>query len=358
MALISTDVNNVKNDSRLIYFDYFRAFAILLIILGHCYNAWLRNQLWESALVNIISGNTALFVFISGFFFHHVYFPKYNYWTLVKTKTKFVFLPYLILSLLFITYYYFNSGEIVMTKYLNAYFNSQLNSLSLIIINLVTGRTMWAYWYIPFAMLIFLLSPVFIKFIHLKLATKIKITASLFILSIFVQRPFMEINPFHSLLYFAPYYLLGIIYSMERIKINTWIEGKVFPLLLVTILIAMTMCLLGQTDNAGKASILAWRGPDYMIFQKLSLIIFMLAFTMHLQKYDMRFLKTIANMSFALYFLHQWILSFMSNLGMLDFQHGFGGVVLIFIIVATFSYLLARVVKLLLGSISRYVIGW
>ncbi|MCH9798686.1 MAG: hypothetical protein K0U17_02080, partial [Betaproteobacteria bacterium] len=88
----------------------------------------------------------------------------------------------------------------------------------------------------------------------------------------------MEINPFHSFIYFVPYYLLGIIYSMENAKINAWLKGKTFNLFLLTVTIAMLMYFLGQTNNAGKASILVWHGIDYMIFQKLSLILFILMF--------------------------------------------------------------------------------
>lgn len=351
-------MDNPKNDRRLIYFDYFRAIAILLIILGHCYNAWHVEHLWESTLVNLISGNTALFVFISGFFFHHIYFPKFDYWSFLKNKTLVVFVPYLILSILFMTWYFFIHGEIVMTKVLHEYISPQLNSAWLIISNLLTGRTLWAYWYIPFIMLVFLLSPVFIRFIPLTLTAKIQIITILFVVSMIVQRPSWEINPLHSLIYYFPYYLLGILYSIERNAINPWIERKAPLLLLITITVATTMHLLGQTNNVGKASIFAWHGIDYMIVQKLSLIAFMLAFTMYLQRYDIRLLKTIASMSFALYFLHQWILSFMRDLGMLDVKHGFGGVLMIFLVVMTFTFILAFIIKQVLKRKSRYVIGW
>ncbi len=350
--------NNANNRRMLIYFDYFRAIAIVLIIISHCYNNWHVNQLWEATLVNIISGNTALFVFISGFFFYYIYYPTFRYWRFLTKKALFVFLPYLILSVLFMVYHYITRGEIAMTSYLNEYFGTTLSNGWLILINLLTGRTQWAYWYIPFAMLIFLLSPVFIRFIHLALMPKMLITLILFLVSMFVQRPLMEINPFHSLIYFLPYYLLGIIYSMEYVKINAWLMGKSFSLFLLTVAVAMLMYFLGQTNNAGKASILVWHGLDYMIFQKLSLIAFILAFTLYWQQYNPSFVKTIANMSFALYFLHQWILSFMRDVGMGSISHGFGGVLLIFTTTMILSYLLARLIKQMLKGKSRYVIGW
>jgi len=37
---------------------------------------------------------------------------------------------------------------------------------------------------------------------------------------------------------------------------------------LLTVTIAMLIYVLGQTNNAGKASILVWYGIDYMIFSK------------------------------------------------------------------------------------------
>ncbi len=358
MTHVSRENNKSKADNRLVYFDYFRALAILLIILGHCYNSWPRSHIWEATLVNLISGGTALFVFISGFFFHHVYFAKYHYWSFIKNKTQYVFLPYLSLSLLYIAYFYLTRGEIVMAKVINEFYGPDLSNTSLVIMNLLTGRTLWAYWYVPFAMLLFLLSPVFIRFISLSLNAKLVITGSLFILSMFVQRPSWEINPIHSLIYYFPYYLFGIIYSTERVNINQWIEGKALLLFLFTIAVALIMYLLGQKDSMGKASIFMWHGIDLMIFQKTTLILFMLAFTMRLQQYDISFLKTTANMSFAFFFLHQWALSFMRSTGMMDFKHGFEGVLLIFGAAVIFSYIVARIVKLLLGSHSRYVIGW
>jgi len=355
----TTQQQNKKPDGkRLIYFDYFRAIAILLIILGHCYNNWQRDAAWEKTVVNLISGDTALFVFISGFFFHHIYFPKYNYATFIRNKTKFVFLPYLSLSLLYIAYYYWLHGEIVMANVLNEFFGPNLNQLELVLLNLVTGRTLWAYWYVPFVMLVFMLSPVFIRFIHWPNKVKLSITACLFLVSMYVHRPSWEINPLHSLIYYLPYYLLGIIYSMEHQTINRFIQGRALILLAITIITATAMHWSGQTDNAGKASMLAWRGIDYMVLQKLSLIPFMLAFTLCLQKFNIPFLKVMAAMSFALYFLHQWVLSFLRSSGLMDVEHGFIGVLMLCAITTLLSYLLARLLRLLIGKRSRYVIGW
>lgn len=54
---------------RLNYFDYFRAIAIVLIVAVHCITPWYINTLPEMVVGNLIAGGSALFVFISGFFF-------------------------------------------------------------------------------------------------------------------------------------------------------------------------------------------------------------------------------------------------------------------------------------------------
>ena len=149
-----------------------------------------------------------------------------------------------------------------------------------------------------------------------------------------------------------------MIYSIERHKINTLLQGKTLLLLLITVAIAFIMYLLGQKDNMGKASIFAWHGIDLMIFQKTSLILFMLGFTMYLQQYKIQLLMTIAEMSFALYFLHQWSLSFMRRTGLMDFSHEFGGVVLLFMAATISAYLIALLIKQLFGKTSRRIIGW
>jgi surface polysaccharide O-acyltransferase-like enzyme len=347
----------LKDSKRLLYFDYFRAFAISFIIFCHCYNNWQYDHLWETTLVNLISGGTALFVFISGFFFHHVYLPKYEYGAFLKNKIKTVFLPYLFLSSIAIAYFYIESQSIFMGENFDVYFDQQFSKLSLVIINLMTGKARQTYWYVPFAMFLFLLSPIFIRFIKLNLIAQINITAIFFVISMFLHRSILEINPIQNLLYFVPYYLLGITYSMERVKVNCWIEGKVALLFLMTILIAFLMSLFGQVGSVNKA-LFVYSGVDLMIFQKLSFILFMLAFTLYLQKYNLDFLKKIASISFALFFLHPWVLSVLNKIGMKTIEHGFAGAFFIFMIVTALTYIIAYLIKQMLGGKSKYLIGW
>lgn len=82
---------------RYAYFDYFRAIAIILVVAGHSYGAWERDTTVEYALVVVITGATAPFVFISGFFFHEVFYKKFNYSNFLKVNSKRFTLPILYL---------------------------------------------------------------------------------------------------------------------------------------------------------------------------------------------------------------------------------------------------------------------
>jgi len=88
------------NCIRLNYFDYLRAIAILFIVAGHSFSVWSIDTLPEKVLANIITGGTSLFVFISGFFFHHIFYKDFEYKVFIKRKIKKVLVPYIILSTL------------------------------------------------------------------------------------------------------------------------------------------------------------------------------------------------------------------------------------------------------------------
>ncbi len=207
---------------RFYYFDNFRAIAILIIVVGHCYNSWSRNSFFEIALANSISGGTALFVFISGFFFRQIFYKNFNQASFLRKKFINVGLPHLFLSVLFIFIIFLENGEVYFPFELSQH--SDLQIVYAIIANILTGAHLVAYWYIPFVMLIFLISPLLIGFIKLSSAVKISITLTMFVVASFVQRPILGVNPLHSVVYFLPFYLLGIVYSENLSVLNRWMK--------------------------------------------------------------------------------------------------------------------------------------
>lgn len=97
-------------------FKYFRGFSIFTIVWCH-FLAHGMDLLKDSdftpatfvyrCLFSIIFGNTALFVFISGFLFHHVFYQRgFDYSRFMKNKLKNVFCPYIVTLTIFTIFQY------------------------------------------------------------------------------------------------------------------------------------------------------------------------------------------------------------------------------------------------------------
>lgn len=87
---------------RLEAITYMRAIAILLIVAGHSY-ALAGVQLgsdFDNILSDLIKGATALFVFISGFLFDHVFGDRYSYRRFVLDRAKRLLVPYCVLTII------------------------------------------------------------------------------------------------------------------------------------------------------------------------------------------------------------------------------------------------------------------
>ena len=76
----------------------FRAIAILFVVTGHFLNLIGKHSdsFYGLFVSNFILGGTILFVFISGFLFHHVFYDKYEFSYFITGKIKKVFFPYII----------------------------------------------------------------------------------------------------------------------------------------------------------------------------------------------------------------------------------------------------------------------
>ena len=237
-------------DGRLVYFDHFRAVAILLIILGHSYHAWERTHLVEIAASNIITGGTALFVFISGFFYREVFYGRLTTAQFMVKKALFVLLPYLIMSVIGLFAFLVVRGA--LPSPVDFGFPSVAETLSRAALNLLTGHTITAYWYVPFIMLIFALSPAFDRFIRARPETRFALTALAFLIAAYAHRPTENLNPLHSSLYFLPFYLLGILYCQYRDRWDTWIMRLTPVIVVATLGSALLMVSNGQVGNLHK----------------------------------------------------------------------------------------------------------
>ncbi len=222
--------------------NYFRGLAIVLIVLGHCYglSRWnISNNLQanniEKVFYSLTLNGSVYFVFISGFLYYHVFYQKFNYKKFVLKKTQFVFLPYLLFSLIPVLYTVFigDGGQYLPDELRNQPFLATIWYI-------VTGRISYAYWYIPMAMLLFAISPI-INWI-IQSGKVLELTWFLLSISLIIHRPIDNINPVHSLIYFLPIYLLGIWSSINHKKIYAYLRDNKKKVIII--LLAITLSII------------------------------------------------------------------------------------------------------------------
>lgn len=365
MCFSKLSVNaNANIKMRLVAFDYFRGIAILFIVAGHSYGPWAINSFGEKMLANIIAGGTSLFVFISGFFFHHVFYDKFLFKKFLDKKTKSVFIQYLILSSMGILYYLYLPSPLPYSNSLQiTNLSSWTDYAKMVGIYLWTGRIATAYWYIPFILIIFSISPAFIQYI--KLGTKYRIIIFFMFLSfsIFIHRPTGNLSPLHSVLYFAPIYMLGIICSLHREIVLDFTKSRSITIGFIVFLLSFLQALF-YTDhgNFHKDEIFSYQGLDIIIIQKIAMCFFFLSILQRYERKNIPILNLLASGSFAIFFLHPWTLMIFGNVGAQEFLGSFlpgMGVFIITVpIILISSLLVAYILKLGLKRSSRYVTGW
>ncbi len=346
--------------------NYFRGISIILIVFGHCLG--LADFSYDSVLGNTIHnltlGGTSFFVFISGFLFHHIFYPKFQFKRFLIKKTKYVLFPYLILSTLPIAYLLLRiciaciSSSSSITNRYNELFSFPIFR------HYLTGvdKSFIGYWYIPFIIIIFLLSPLFVRFIKLNFKTQILITILLLICSIFMHRG-MDLNAFsvfQNVLFFTPIYLFGIISSEKKDVIYSKLKGNEFYILIIAFTLALFQAYIGELGNYHKSPFI-YSGMDLMIIQKILLCLFFMVFLNRFENYKLRFFEIIASNSFGIFFIHGIVITVISLIKeKLDFSFTPNSFIIYFIvasIVFLLSLIVTFIVKRIFPKYSRYLIG-
>jgi surface polysaccharide O-acyltransferase-like enzyme len=344
-------------------FDYFRGLAIIFIVAGHSSAYWAMESFYEKVFANLMTGGTTFFVFISGFFFHHVFYPKFQYKQFILKKVNYVLLPYTLLTIAGMVCFVFYLDR---PPYAEVFITDQPNTwhqtIKLGIQYWWTGSILNAYWYIPFIMIIFALSPLFIK--QIQLPVKVQVGLFIFLLCVcaLVHRPSHNLSPLHSVIYFMPVYMLGIICSIEKVRVFKFLAGKSFILGLCIVLMSAAQILIyNNYGNFHKETLFSYEGIDMIIFQKILMCFFLLSVTQKIGTKELPFLKYIASASFAIYFLHPWILylfDYLSVFKYFNFLPGVLGFAVTGPIVIAISLAIAEIFKWVIPNKSRFVIGW
>ena len=333
---------------------HFRALAIIFIVAGHAY--WMASfatDTWEARfLINMIAGGTTYFVFISGYMFHHVYMQHFAYKKFVYGKIRNVLLPYLFISLPVTTYYLTSAASYSSENLFQPHFFEKLAKATLI------GSTFQAYWFIPFILATFMLSPLHLRFARLGFRVQFSIWLVSFCIALFVHRPIQNINLLHSLIYFNPIYLLGIMVSSYRTKALILLHGREIPLLILAISTIVIQTTFGQLGNSHKAFFdFAWF--DLMLVQKLTMTLALFAVFERMSTMKPRVLELISSTSFAIFFLHPIALIMLRKAGLSNlFKSPPLDLLLITISAVILCIFAAVAAKSVLGWRSRMVVGY
>lgn len=341
-------------------FTHYRGIAIILIVLGHCYGLsnWSFASYPERVLANIITGGTALFVFISGFLFHQVFYPGFDFFRFITKKMNKVIVPYLIWSSLALLFTlsthtplpdgFVGPGTSLWDRWIQPS-----------VLSLVTGGHFIAYWYIPFTLILFLASPLFLRFITLQRRTQVILTGSLLLCAAVVQRPINNIQVFQSVVFFLPVYLFGILCSLERKRIYAVLADKTVLLGLGVVGLSMLQSCFYMGAGSYHKAPFVWHFLDINIFQKLLLCLLCMVFLHRYEDRESKLLSTLATSSFAIFFIHGWVIK---GLGLikpwLPFAGGLWFLPVTAGMVILCSYVLAVLIKKRFNKHSTLLIGW
>jgi len=355
-----TDSASVKSASpkvRLAEFDCLRGLAILLIVMGH--SIFLSQQGFPMLLENLLRGGTGLFVFISGFFFHRLFYPQFSYCHFLTKKVKSVFVPFVVISLIALSF-----------RCIGWYGDD--NELHIILLNcwytIRNGFVLYPHWYIPFIMLTFICAPLHVAYIKTSPVAQLLLLVFFIAVALVIHRPEFNINPLQSLVYFSAFYLLGILFSLYESALNSWNT----LLLWLAGLTALSTALLQtyvvhRVGNYHKPAF-EWGGIDWQCMQVLCASIFLLLLFRRLAPGRVyRHLTMLADYSFPIFFVHPLFTMAIDNLlhraivaGWVispGFWPAIGLTAVVFIIQLYGSLLAVKVVRKYLGKRSKLIVG-
>ena len=345
---------------RLTSIEHMRVIAILMIVVGHAAHFAPTNatDYLPSFLKNLVQGGTAYFVFVSGYMFHHVFHGRYQYRTFMADKFRTVAAPYLIISIPLIIWFSIRQPLLADRLFGDPMLGSPFGEVETGLKYLATGAVLPAFWYVPFIMLMFALSPLFRGFINLSSGAQTALIILFSLIAILIHRPPENLNVLHSVIYFTPVYLVGIFTSLNRDAFLRWVRGKEAHLLIAGLTIAGLQTYTGHTGNYHKA-MFDYGGADLKLLQKLLLSLAFFAILERVSDLRSNTLTMISNTSFAIFFLHVIVLIVLAKLGITTLTNSaWLNVCLMSAIAVALSVGCAVLVKKIFGAKSRMLIGY
>ena len=291
-------------------FNYFRAMACVLIVATHTLpkTGLVINSVYELTIANIIFGGTILFVFISGFMFHHIFYKKFDYQSFISQKFVKLIIPYTFIGILAIPYKIYTKNPLYDGYFLPTGTGIYDEIFLPAVKYYFSGMQVSTHWFIPFIFLTFLLSPLHIYFIKLNKYFQLFLIFVLSIVSIYIHRPTLNLNVLQNLIYFTPVYLLGIFCSINKLSIYEKLRNKEYLLLIIVVFVATIQSVSGVLGSYHK-DMMPNGLLDLMFIQKVFMCLFFMVFLHRFENVKIQSLEILASSSFTIFLIHPILIS-------------------------------------------------
>ncbi len=334
---------------------YFRAFAIGNIVAAHAWRIQLSDKVPDQGIVEAVGavndvlfhGSTLYFLFISGFLFHHIAKRKFSGYAYYRSKLTNIYMPYALLTVIIVSVGIFQENEISHTAY-------EIGDV--LISNLVHGKAQIQYWYLPFMVLVFIVSPILLK---IPVGIFEKITIAMLFLPLLGTRSGTDVA-IGQYVYFFPIYLVGVYSSMKYASLLAVLAKHKVPLLFIAILTTVVLFDLrkpGNTFVADHVNIL----ESLHYVQKISIGSIALLLLHSIRDRNIRMLDIMAKYSFAIYFIHNLVSDMMAPryYAIISYFPGLllPASIIFFFLVVLISLLVITGLRKLFNGYSKYIIG-
>jgi peptidoglycan/LPS O-acetylase OafA/YrhL len=330
--------------------EAFRAIAIVCVVAGHAISStgWVIDSPIDKFIANMILGGTNLFVFISGYLFHHVFKNRYTYKGFMLQKAQRVLLPYLFLSMVPI---------LMAVKKDNP--AGLFNAISAYASHLGKGDIWICYWYVPFVMSMFALSPIHRWFASLPVKIQLIAVGALLATASIIHRPINNIGIPQLIVYFTPIYLAGVIAAVHRQPLMAFLSRHHFKFLVGAIMLAALQAILHSNTGSYHKTWNVLANIDIQLIQKMTLCGWLLYALQWFDNRGSKVISLLAASSFAVFFLHPYVLDIWLRTWKLHaFLKGGAALPLAIAFIHGASILCALAIRKIAGKQSRYLIGW
>jgi len=346
------------------YLHSFRGLAILNIVVVHAMAAAFIGAYGvfdDSNLLLMVSeifyhDSTLYFAFISGLLFSKILKLK-GYLRFYKSKFKHILLPYLfvtlVLTLTKINFNSFSSFEALLE-----------NTFNKVWMSFLYGKASFALWYIPVLLFLYLITPI-LDFLQssnrfCKWLFFISILIPLFVSRIYISNEY--VLRFETLVYFAGAYSLGMFIGNNLNEKLITINKHKNLLLVIALLSTVSLFYLymEEFDMVGTVNL----KETIFYIQKICFAFLFIIFFYNRKDKQPKWMDSIAQDSFSIYFIHGPILylmlPFFRFILEIENMKPFTVVIVavfLFIMSVLFSRMIVILFNKIFGKYSRMIIG-